>query len=207
MAKLDNSIYGSVSGKLGPVVGATWKGKPYLRTRPSKRGKKRGVNEKLNQTRFSQAHYWLQPLLQVLRIGFNNYSPTIVGFNAAKSYCLNNSFTGEGAARKVDPALVRVSFGDLPLPESIEMKLGSDNLLQFKWDNRPGGGNHYDQAMLVAYDTANRMATMKLTGQFRMAGADELRIPKKGNFQVYIAFVSHDRTRQSHSVYLGEVGK
>ena len=61
MARLNKGIYGPVSGIMGPLIASSWKGQPYLKTRPRKRSKRRGVNEKRNQDKSSQAHYWLRP--------------------------------------------------------------------------------------------------------------------------------------------------
>jgi hypothetical protein len=207
MARLNNGVYGSTSGKLGPLIASTWKGRPYLKTRPGKRSKKRGVGEKRNQDKFSQAHYWLQPLLDFVRVGFRGYSPTVEGFNAAKSFCLKNAFTGEAGKQKIDPSLVQVSYGDLPLPSNIKMKRSGDYLLQFSWDKKNNGGNNYDQAMLLAYDCETGKMTTQLPGQFRSSGGDELKLAqvKKQNYHVYIGFLAHDRSRQSNSLYLGMV--
>jgi hypothetical protein len=207
MARLSNNMYGPLSGKLGPVIHSTWKGQPYVRMRPRKRGKKRGVKEKLNQDKFSQTHYWLQPLLPFVRIGFRGYSPRVEGFNAAKSFCLKHAFTGEAAEQKIDPSRMQLSYGDLPLPSSIKMKRSGDYFLEFSWDKKNNGGNNHDQAMLLAYDCENGRSEMQLTGQFRVSGADKLGLPeiKKKNYHIYIAFIAHDRSRQSNSVYLGKV--
>ena len=207
MARLKSGVYGPLSGTLGPAIASTWKGQPYLRSRPRKRTKKRGVNEKRNQDKFSQAHYWLQPLLDFVRVGFFGYSPTVEGFNAAKSFCLKNAFIGEAGKQKIDPSLVQVSYGDLPLPSNIKMKRSGDYLLQFTWDKKSDGGNKYDQAMLLAYDCETGQWNMQLPGQFRSSGGDELKLPpaRKQNYHVYIGFLAHDRSRQSHSVYLGMV--
>jgi len=61
--------------------------------------------------------------------------------------------------------------------------------------------------MLLAYDCETGQWNMQLPGQFRSSGADELKLPpvKKQNYHVYIGFIAHDRSRQSNSVYLGEV--
>jgi len=207
MARLTKGVYGPVSGAMGPLMASTWKGQPYLKTRPRKRSKKRGVGEKRNQDKFSQAHYWLQPLLDFVRVGFRGYSPTVEGFNAAKSFCLKNAFTGEAGKQKIDPSLVQVSHGDLPLPSNIKMKRSGDYLLQFTWDKKSNGGNNYDQAILLAYDCETGKMSMQLPRQFRSSGGDELKLAqvKKQNYHVYIAFLAHDRSSQSNSVYLGMV--
>jgi len=207
MARMNNGINGAISGKLGPAIAATWKGQPYLRSRPRKRGKKRGVKEKQNQSKFSQAHYWLQPLLSFVRIGFQGYSPTVQGFNAAKSFCLKHAFAGEAAQQKIDPSLVQLSYGDLPLPSNIKMKRSGDYFLEFSWDRKNNGGDNHDQTMLVAYDCETGQNALQLIGQFRLTGTDKLELPniKKQNYHVYIAFIAHDRSRQSNSLYLGKV--
>jgi hypothetical protein len=206
MARL-SSANGPVAGKLGPLMASTWKGQPYLKTRPRKRTKKRGVNEKRNQSKFSDAHFWLQPLLDFVRVGFHGYSPTVEGFNAAKSLCLKNAFTGVAGKQEIDPSLVQVSYGDLPLPSNIRMKRSGDYVIQFTWDKKNNGGNKNDQAMLLAYDCKTRKMTMQLPGQSRSSGGDELKLAqiKKQNYHVYIGFLAHNRSRQSNSVYLGMV--
>ena len=207
MARLKHGIYGPLSGTLGPAVAATWKGHPYLRSRPGKRKKKPKGNEKRNQDKFSQAHYWLQPILDFVRLGFRGYAEKMEGFNAAKSFCLKNAFVGEVGKQKIDPSLVQVSHGDLPLPSNIKMKRSGDYLLQFSWDKKDDKGNKYDQAMLLAYDCNTGHWNTQLPGQFRSSGGDELKLPpaKKQNYHVYIGFLAHDRDRQSNSVYLGMV--
>src|SRR5262245_19005488 len=126
MARLNKGIYGPVSGTMGPLIASSWKGHPYLKTRPRKRSKRRGVNEKRNQDKFSQAHYWLRPLLDFVRVGFHGYSPTVEGFNAAKSFCLKNAFSGEAGQQNIDPSLIQLSYGELPLPPNIKMQRTGD---------------------------------------------------------------------------------
>jgi hypothetical protein len=54
IARLTKGVYGPVSGAMGPLMASTWKGQPYLKTRPRKRSKKRRVGEERNQDKFSQ---------------------------------------------------------------------------------------------------------------------------------------------------------
>jgi uncharacterized protein DUF6266 len=82
----------------------------------------------------SHAHYWLQPLLDFVRVGFHGYSPSAEGFNATKLFCLKNAFIGEAGKQRIDPSLVQVSYGDLSLPSNIKMKRSGDYLIQFTWD-------------------------------------------------------------------------
>jgi hypothetical protein len=212
MGTISAGIHGPVLGKVGPIVGSSWKGKFYIKSLPGPRTKKRGKEEKKNQQKFATVHYWLQPILDFVREGFKNYSETTEGFNAAKSYALNHAFRQDNDNNNVfDPSLMLVSYGSLPNPTQIEIEKSADNILSFTWSTeRQDDTNIYDQAMLLAYDEVNKIPIMKLTGQFRSTGSDTLRLynrtgKKNTEFHVYIAFTAHDRSRQSNSIYLGKV--
>ena len=210
MGRLVSGINGPIIGKVGTVIGSTWKGKPYLKgVNSTRRTAKRGVYEKAYQSDFSILHYWLKPVLGFVREGFNGYSNEVHAFNAAKSLALKNAFRGERGNRVLDPTLVQLSWGDLTLPESISVEKTGDLELTFNWDtsvNIQNGTNASDQAMLLAYNDQKKKSVFTTTGQFRKTGSDQLKISSDfpGNYHVYIAFRAHDRSRQSASVYLGQ---
>jgi len=210
MATYSNGVNGPFQGKLGKAVGYYWKGIPVMRSLPRKRGPKRGKLEKSNQSDFKFLHYWLQPLIDFLRFGFKGYSEHVHAFNAAKSLALKSAFVGEMGARVFDPALVQVSWGDLPLPPGITVSRSGDLELTFNWEVHPtaDGKHSMDQVMMLAYDPAKEAVKYVVLGQFRSSGSDKLKLHKKGNYHVYIAFVAADRSRQSNSRYLGcvEIG-
>lgn len=205
MGRIANGLNGPVTGTVGAVVGSSWKGVPYIKSRYKKRTTRATKNEAANRQRFAVAQHWLKPLLDYVRAGFKGYSQTVEGFIAAKSYLLRNAMT----ELRIDPALVRVSHGELPLAGDIAVGKAI-NRLHFTWDPQPatGEGAHpRDQVMLLAYDVNRGTAFYTTTGQFRSAGEDFLDVDgKKGrSYQVYFAFTAHDRGRQSNSVYLGSV--
>src|SRR5438046_9336779 len=111
------SMLGTVSGKVGNVVVVKWKDKTVIRREPKERSTKPRESEIRNWSNFAVVHHWLKPLLKFLRAGFNGYPGTSHAFNAAKSLNLKNAF--QGNPKVFDPALVQVSWGDLPLPADI----------------------------------------------------------------------------------------
>ena len=209
MARLVNGINGPLLGKVGTVIGQTWKGEFYVRSLPVRRKKEKGPLEAANQSDFALLHSWLHPILGFLRAGFNGYSNRVHAFNAAKSLALKNAFQGKKGERVFDPALVQVSWGDLPLPSGITVEKSGDFEVTFSWDVDPkaNGGHEYDQAMLLVYNDADKKSMKKLPGQFRSTGWDKLSISNDhpGSYHVFFAFMAHDRSRQSSSVYLGKV--
>jgi hypothetical protein len=205
MARLVNGINGPFVGKVGTVIGSSWKGIPYMKSLNKKRTKRASEKERKNREKFAQAQHWLQPLIHFVRQGFKGYTPTVEGFVAAKSYLLKNAVEKTDTGFFINPSLMKVSFGDLPLPDNIRVELVDNIHLQFSW-KEPNKNHQYDQAMLLAYNIEKGKVNMKLTGQFRSMESDSLSLKHQpGTYHVYIAFVAADRSRQSHSVYLGEI--
>lgn len=202
MGRLVNGLNGHVSGKVGSVVGSSWKGIPYVKARYKKRTTKITKTEAANRSRFGAAHYWLKPLTDFVRHGFKGYTPTVEGFLAAKSYLMKNAMQGAD----IDPALMLVSYGELQLAEDIAVEKSGAGHLKFTWDTDISGNAHpRDQVMLLAYDIAHETAFYTTTGQFRSVGEDILEVDgRRGRtYHIYFAFTAPDRTMQSNSVYLG----
>ncbi len=207
MGKLINGVFSAFEGKVGPVVGSSWKGMPYIKSKYKKRTKKVSEKELANRNKFGMAQAWLKPLLPFVREGFKGYSETVEGYLAAKSWLLQNCFTGIAPSISIDPSLMMVSYGDLPLPANTKAKQGKNGSLQFSWNKAAvKGTSGQDQAMLLAYDVDNKIAYYNLTGQFRNIGSDVLMIDTTPGrtYQLYLAFTAADRSRQSNSIYLGE---
>ena len=209
MATYTDGINGNFKGKVGTVIGSSWKGIPYMKSLHSRRTIPAHKNELLNRNKFAMAHRWLQPVTDFVRAGYKGYTPTVEGFLAAKSYLLKNAFEGEGAEMVINPALMKVSYGDLPLPENITAVKIAPNELQVTWDgSKKNQPDAFDQIMILAYDIENSKARYNITGQFRYVGTDTLYIPPaipERTYHIYAAFVAADRSRQSTSVYLGTI--
>jgi hypothetical protein len=212
MAKFNNGINGPFSGKLGTVVGSTYMGEPYMRAAPTKgrMRKKKSKDAKANRNKFGGVHAWLHPLLDLLRIGFRGYKPRSHGYNGAKSYTLDNCLQIVNGIKQINPALVKVSYGDLPLPDGLAVEKSASGLLTFSWDGNTelvNGASASDQVMIAVYNPEKSYsgAYIKLTGNFRHTGMDTMKVAKGQTCHVYIAFIAADRSRQSESVYLGEI--
>lgn len=209
MARYSNGIHGPFFGLVGTVVGVNRKGTFYMRSRPVKRTIPPTVRESANRQKFADAQFWLQPLKAFVREGFKGYSAKSEGFVAAKSYLMKHAFEGEDEKRVINPALVKLSYGDLPLPDHIAVEHLGGERIQFTWDTKLAPAAAItDQVMMVAYyndeDVKNNRAVFVMHGQLRKNGKDVLEWPgMKGKVHLYIAFISADRDRRSESRYLG----
>lgn len=208
MARLSTGVIGQFSGAVGPVIGSTWRGIPYMKARHKTRTTRVSDGEKENRNKFTMAHYWLKPLLKVVREGFKNYSQKSFGFNAAKSYLLKNAIEGEGSNVYVNPALVKLSAGDLVLPDGIAVEKTGPAEFTVTWDpaiKSKTNAEDFDQAMVVAYNPEQEVVCTHITGQFRKTGSHKQPVAPGLTYHLYLAFLAADRSRQSDSVYLGEM--
>jgi hypothetical protein len=211
MARFPNGILGGLAGTIGPIIGSSRNGVPYLKSRYAKRKATNHPNEIANRQKFAAAHAFLHPLLKVVREGFRTEGKS-QGFTAAKSWLLKNAFEGEWDNLHINPALVKLSMGDLHLPTNITVKMTEPFIFEFSWDPSPPKDNDAkDQAVLVAYSIEKAHPIYTMAGAFRYSGVDRLQVDLKdaATYHLYIWFVSADRTRRSESMYLGswDLGK
>jgi hypothetical protein len=116
---------------------------------------------------------------------------------------------GEPMHSSVNPALVKVSIGDLPLSADFSITYENGELT-FTWNTElPTGGSLYDQLMPLAYKIDESLSRVhkRTASALRKSGTDSLGVdPTPGGvYHVYVAFTSEDRSRNSDSLYLGEV--
>lgn len=207
MGTLPKGIHGPIQGKVGTVSGSSRNGIPYVKGPYKSRTKSISKKEHANRNKFAAAQSWLSPLLDFVREGFRGYSQRSYGFIAAKSWLLKNSFVKDESGLRIDPALVKVSHGNLPLSPDLAVSQTEDGHLKFTWDPvYKDGYDNSDQIMMLAYDVKEDKAVYNTTGQLRSNGMDILKLDREygRNFHVYAAFNAYDRSRQSDSVYLGE---
>jgi Family of unknown function (DUF6266) len=198
---------GPIIGKVGKIIGSSRNGKHYVKGPYKKRTGTVSEKELLNRKKFALAQSWLAPLKDFVREGFRGYSQQSQGFIAAKSWLLKNALISDANGLRVDPALMKVSSGDLPNPANIAMATTETGDLKFTWDASSDASADADQIMMLAYNIETKAAYFKTTGQFRSAGMDTLLLEKtpEKKFHIYAAFNAADRSRQSDSVYLGEI--
>jgi hypothetical protein len=206
MGKLKKGINGPFTGKIGTVHGSSYNGVPYVKGPHKKRTKDISDKERANRIKFDVAQKWLSPLTGFVREGFKGYSPTAQGFVAAKSHLLRNAMKGEAPDFSIDPARVQLSYGNLDLPQNITLEKSGPVEITIRWDaGRTRNSNRHDQVMWVAYDLNDGYAAFNTTYEFRHKGSCTLTFSKDRTWHFWFAMNADDRSRQSNSVYLGEV--
>jgi len=106
MGTIKKGILGGFSGKVGTVVGASWKGIAYMRSLPQKVKNPRTLGQRMQRSKFALTLALLQPMTAFLRTGWKLYAHKQSPFNAAMSYAINNAVTGTYPDYDIDPSKV-----------------------------------------------------------------------------------------------------
>lgn len=208
MAVISKGILGGISGKVGTVVGASWKGIDYIRSKPASVANPRTEGQVNQRSRFSTTLDFLQPNLGFIKIGYKGYAVQKTAFNAAMSYVLNNAITGTAPDFEVDYSLALLSRGSLSGPLNASIDLSTPGQVSFSWDDNSdeGNANTTDKAMLLVYNPSKKASVSILGGADRTAGSQAVPIPALyvgDTVELFMAFVTAENNTVSNSVYLG----
>lgn len=211
MAKLKHGIFGPLSGKLGPVVGATWMGIPYLRQAPKKsdRAKPRSAAQIANEQKLKFVNIVLVPFHPYVTVGFNNLAIQKTAISAGFSANYHQAITGIYPNLGVDYSKMIISKGELPGLSNPNMKFIAQDLLEFTWQNGTDITESYDdQLMLVLYAPELHIADGFIGGtkraeRHRVFKLDPQLIGKA--LEVYISVTSLSRKKISNSLYMGRI--
>ncbi|MEM6515137.1 MAG: DUF6266 family protein [Bacteroidota bacterium] len=210
MGKISQGVLGGFSGKVGNVVGGTWKGIDYMRIKPSNVSNPRTQGQVDQRSKFSTVLRFLQPMTDFLRVGFKLYANKMTQFNNAMSYNLNNAITGAYPSFTIDYANALVSRGNLTGALDPAVSSPSAGSVEFTWDNNTGSGNAEgtDKALLVVYNPSKNQAVYETEGAARNVTSDTLAVPTDfsgDTVETFIGFVSEDGREIANSVYIGSV--
>ena len=91
MAEIKKGILGGFSGKVGPVVGANWRGKDIIRSTPKSSSRPKTDKQILQQLKFKTTITFLHPLRNIQNRFFGTDAGAKSKVNLAASYFINNA--------------------------------------------------------------------------------------------------------------------
>lgn len=215
MGKISNGILGGVSGKIGNVVGSSWKGIDYLKTLPASYSDAKTDVQISNRSKFQTVVRFLQPLTEVIRVGFKALAVKKSAFNAATSYTYHNAATGTYPNVSIDYSKVMMSKGSLRGADNANATSFAAGKLNVSWEDNSGlsSASSNDAVMVVAYHPELEDAFYHLNAASRGDSSVELDLPQSysgSEVQVYLSFFavnggSAASKSVSNSAYLGAV--
>jgi hypothetical protein len=210
MGTISQGILGGVSGKVGNVVGGSWKGIDYLRIMPASVANPQTEAQMDQRSKFITVLNFLQPLKEFVRIGFKDYAVKMTQFNSAMSFNLKNAITGEYPDYTIDFANALVSRGGLAPALNGTASSTVAGLVSIEWEDNSDEANALttDKSLLAIYNPSKNEAVVILDGANRVTGVHEVIVPASysgDTVHAFVAFAKADGSEVSNSKYLGEV--
>lgn len=206
MGKINQGILGGLSGKVGNVIGGSWKGIDYLRIKPSSVANPRTAGQVNQRNKFTASLEFLQTNKDFIKIGYKSYAIKKTEFNAAMSEILGNAITGIAPNFEVDYANALLSKGSLPGVLDPAASYSTPGEVEFSWSDNSTGINakETDKAMLLVYNPVKKESVTNFVTAERVDENLSLAIPNNyaGDLlHTYIAFISTEG-KVSNSSYI-----
>ena len=212
MGTIKQGILGGFSGKVGTVIGASWKGIDTMRGIAQHVKNPRTRDQLVQRAKFSLVLPVMQSMNNFLRVGYKNQANKQTEFNAAFSYNIQNAVSGNYPDFNISFADLMVSRGNLPKAAN-PTATPSEGAITFAWEDNSDeqGASETDVVMVLCYDkdTNETFCMTTNTGRRHEDPPNLLiNIPARNaghKMECYMAFISDDGKRTSDSVFVGEV--
>ena len=153
MGTIKKGILGGFSGKVGTVVGASWKGIDYIRSLPASVRNPRTPGQVNQRNKFATVIKFLSKINPVIQVGFKDYTAKQTATNAAMSYNMLNAVTGDAGVYQLDFPKVMVSRGTLYNPSTADVMV-SDGDVTAAWNvDIAGNGAMDDMSNVLVYNS------------------------------------------------------
>ena len=210
MGTIKQGILGGFSGKVGTVIGSSWKGISYMRGQAQHVKNPRSSGQVDQRSKFNLALNFLQPNVPYIRIGYNSQAAKQTEFNAAMSYIVKNAITGTSPNYALDYTKVMVSRGGLTqVTDAAASWAAATSKLTVTWTDNSGVGSALatDKAMPFVYNKDKNETIYNTEGATRTTHTMDITVPSDwvgDKVEVYLGMVSEDGALVADSIYLGE---
>lgn len=209
MARITNGILGGFSGKVGTVVGASWRGIDYIRGVPNPSTKPASPLQLAQRLRMRLFRGFLLGVDQIIENCFQNYDKE-TPMNSALSYNMKHAVTGSYPKLSIDFPNLVYSKGDLQSAWSLTAVSSESNTIDFSWQN--GAFNNYrgaeDRVSIMVYSPETMKFVKATDAGVRADGDSRLIFPENFSGQevhCYLHFYSEAFNIASTNEYIGVV--
>lgn len=208
MARITKGILGGFSGKVGTIVGASWRGQDIIRSTPKPSSRPPSEKQLLQQNKFKLVISFLQPLKNIQNRYFGSGSGSKSRTNMAVSYTISEAVQIVADVPEILFTKVLITKGDLAGFQNVTAAPQAAQVLRLTWEDNSvhGNANATDRVNLVCYcpsvgtfeifesvaDRASLTADMTLPSQY--SGLD---------IEVWVYFNNAGETLACTSPYLG----
>lgn len=208
MGTIKKGILGGFSGKVGNVVGASWKGIDYIRTLPAKVRNPKSRKQLTQRSKFALMGKFVRTILPVIQVGFKGSAATDnSAYGEAMAYNVLHAVKGEYPAFEIDYPKVAIARGGLHGAKNL-VAICEAGKLKIAWDTAPKKNVlESDRVLLLAYNPDRQEAEYEFDAAARGDGNASLDLPTEWDgeaVETFIVFISEeDESLVSDSVYAG----
>lgn len=209
MGTIKQGILGGFSGKVGNIVGASWRGIDYIRSMPASVHNPRTEAQVSQRNKFSLVGKMLKTIVPIIRVGFAGSVGTgKSAFSVAMSYNVKNAVIGLYPDFEIDFDAVKISLGELYGAGNAEATSAAGSIT-FDWDtDLLNNAAATDKVILLAFNAVSGEASYDMNAATRADGSGSLAVPPTWDGELvdtYLALTSADGKLVSNSVYAGRV--
>ena len=138
MAKINQGILGGFSGSVGPVIGSSWKGIPYIRSKPGKYSHPPTEKQSRYRNKFAAQIAFAKSLkFSVIKPIWDQKAVMMSGFGL---FIKTNKDVYDDTGAICDFPSLKLSLGDLPLPDNITVAnaAGGNGAINITWSDNSG---------------------------------------------------------------------
>lgn len=179
MGRIKKGILGGFSGKVGAVIGASWRGIDYMRGLPRNSAKPASEAQLAQQNKMTLLRNFLLGLDSIIETRFQNIEK-FTPMNDALSYNLLNSIEGTYPEQSINFTQLLFSKGILMNAWSPNVISTASNTIDFTWQN----GNFTpmraadDMVTLVVYNPVKNLFCELEDGGLRSDKFSRLIVPE-----------------------------
>lgn len=209
MARFNKGIIGAYTGKVGNIVGSSWRGIDYVRSLPKKSSKPASDKQLAQRIKFGMTTSFLKSIKDVLMLGYaDSKQRGKTGYNVAFQHFIDKAIVGNYPNFSIDYAAVKIASGSLAILMSLETVESSPSVLTLGWEPTINKFNAFsdDQVLAILYEPVENLF-YAYEGATRNDSTLEIALPASysGKTVVGWAFTIHrDGGITSSSQYLGE---
>lgn len=210
MGTYNKGILGAFSGKVGPVVGASWSGKDVMQSLPRRGNRVATQTQLVQREKFTMVTEFLTPLNPIVSRYFGNNTGDKTRRNRAMSYFIKETINYVEPDLVWDFSKVLISRGDLLGINQGAAVTGTAQSIAFSWTDNSGQGEveATDKLVLAVYEPTSKTLLYSLNAGLRSQNAANFALPAylSGlSVEVWATFVSSNDKRYATSQYLGTV--
>lgn len=140
MGKIKKGILGGFSGRVGNVIGGSWKGIDYMRSEATSIADPKTAKQLEQRSKFRVAVEFAKQVVPIINIGLKQYATKRSEFNYLVSRICKDWW--DDANDNINYPLVQLSAGELPTETIRDVTIGDDVIaVSFTCDNVSYGEN------------------------------------------------------------------